>query len=222
MDHAGLKGRFREIFVADLLQPVLSSDFLAGSGLVIDSHGGTSSEVDVVVFDKFHVPAVLYKGSDGLFPIEGVYYYGEIKSRLTKPELKDAVEKFRRYRSLNPLPNRQGQKEWGPRFIFAWSSDLKEREIDSELHRYFEVDGAAAVDPAASIICVVGKGYCFFDRRGAEGARWLKVGNADGIQEVVNFIGGIANSIIDFRMQKFGMEFGNYIIPGGPLEKIIV
>lgn len=91
MDHAGLKGRFREIFFNDLLRPILSSDFIAGSGLVVDSRGGTSPEADVVIFDKFHVPAVLYKENEGLFPLEGVYYYGEIKSRLTKQELRDAV-----------------------------------------------------------------------------------------------------------------------------------
>jgi hypothetical protein len=56
LDHAGLKGRFREIFAKDLLLPILSADFLAGSGLVVDSIGGTSRETDVAIFDRFHIP----------------------------------------------------------------------------------------------------------------------------------------------------------------------
>lgn len=65
LEHAGLKGRFREIFFTDIIRPVLSNEFIAGSGLVIDHLGGTSREADVVIFDKFHIPAVLYKDSEG-------------------------------------------------------------------------------------------------------------------------------------------------------------
>src|SRR5438552_3457995 len=65
LDHAGLKGHFREIFIADVLRQIMSSDFIAGTGLVVDHVGGTSPEADVIIFDKFHVPAVLYKADEG-------------------------------------------------------------------------------------------------------------------------------------------------------------
>jgi len=94
LDHAGLKGRFREVFTADLLKLVTSSDHIVGSGLVVDHTGGTSPEADVVIFDRFHIPAVLYNPSEGLFPIEGVSYYGEVKSKLTKSTLRDCIHKF--------------------------------------------------------------------------------------------------------------------------------
>ena len=219
MNHAGLKGRFREIFVADMLKPILNSDFLAGSGLVVDSRGNTSPEADVVIFDKFHVPAVLYKNSDGLFPIEGVYYYGEIKSRLTKHELEDSIAKFRAVLEMTSLPNAQGTRWIGPRFLFAWSSDLKEQTINAELVRYFEADEQAATRCAATIICVVGKGYCYADQVQGN-VTWYKCGAADGLQEVVNFIGGIANSLMEFRMQRFGTKFGHYIIPEGERQRL--
>ncbi|MHB0785345.1 DUF6602 domain-containing protein [Bradyrhizobium sp. 5.13L] len=119
MSHAGVKGKFREIFVSDLLSRILSSDFIAGSGVVVDAAGGTSQEADVIIFDKFHVPAVLYSERDGLFPIEGVYYYGEVKSRLTKQELRDSVQKFRSLLAMSSLPNVHGQRMIGPRFLFA-------------------------------------------------------------------------------------------------------
>ena len=219
MAHPGLKGRFREIFIRDLLKPILASDFIAGSGVMVDSAGGTSPEADVLIFDKFHVPAVLYSQHEGLFPLEGTYYYGEIKSRLTKHELADAIKKFRAVLAMKSLPNAQGKCWIGPRFLFAWSSDLSAETIQSELARYFEVDEAAATRPAATIICVVGKGYCYADP--AEGpARWHKCGEADGVQEVVNFIGGISNSLALFRAQRFGVGFGSYIIPDGHRETL--
>jgi hypothetical protein len=213
LDHAGLKGRIREIFVKDLLRPILSADFVAGSGLVVDSIGGTSREADVVIFDRFHVPAVLYKEDEGYFPIEGVCYYGEIKSKLTKPELRDALEKFRTFTALNPLLNAKGQKLWPPRFLFAWSSDLTGNDIESELDRYIDVDDAALTAPACSIFCIVGKGYCCVINEAGGSNGWYKIGKSDGLQEVVNFIGGVANSLVDFRMSRFGTKFGNYIIP---------
>jgi hypothetical protein len=220
MDHAGLKGRFRELFVKDLLRPVLSNEFLAGSGVVVDYTGRTSREADVVIFDKFHIPAVLYNAEEGLFPIEGTYYYGEVKSKLTKNELSDAIEKFRAVRDFSSLPNAQGVGGIPSRFLFAWTSDLKGEGVEKELERYIETDELALIDPAASIICVVGKGYCSALRTPEGKLAWYKLGNADGIQEVVNFIGGVANSLIDFRMQRFGVKFGHYIIPDGVPQKL--
>jgi hypothetical protein len=220
MNHAGLKGRFREIFVSDMIRPILGSDFVAGTGLVVDSAGGTSPEADVIIFDKFHIPAVLYRESEGLFPIEGVYYYGEIKSRLTRQELEDSVRKFRQLLSMKSLPHAGGPGWIGPRFLFAWTSDLKEQTIEAELARYCEVDDKAAFAPAATVICVVGKGYCYAEPTQGNVVWYKTAGSADGLQEVVNLIGGMANSLLDFRVRRFGTKFGHYIIPEGNREAI--
>jgi hypothetical protein len=220
LDHAGLKGRFREVFAADLLKLVTSSDHIVGSGLVVDHTGGTSPEADVVIFDRFHIPAVLYNLSEGLFPIEGVSYYGEVKSRLTKSTLRDCIKKFRSVTALRPLPNAQNGVSFPPRFIFAWSSDLKGQGIEAELERYISLDENALINPAATIICIVGKGYCCAIRTPDGKTAWYKIGPFDGIQEVVNFLGGIANSLVDLRMEKFGIRFGHYIIPFAPSVKL--
>ncbi|MGY4478652.1 DUF6602 domain-containing protein [Bradyrhizobium sp. USDA 3364] len=215
IDHAGLKGRFREAFVGDLLKLVTNKEYIIGSGLAVDHTGKNSPEADVIIFDPFHVPAVLYAENEGLFPIEGVTYYGEVKSRLTKVTLRDCVRKFQSVAALQPLPNAQNQLFLPPRFIFAWSSDLKEEGIQAELERYIAVDEKALSDPAATILCVVGKGYCYAITSGDGKCAWYSVGVSDGIQEVVNFLGGIANSLVDRRLQRFGTKFGHYIIPVG-------
>jgi hypothetical protein len=213
LSHAGLKGRFREVFVADLLKLVTSSDYIVGSGLVVDHTGRNSREADVIIFDRFHIPAVLYNPNEGLFPIEGVSYYGEVKSKLTKSTLSDCIQKFQTMTALQPLPNAQNSFFLPPRFIFAWSSDLKGEGIEGELERYISVDEKALADPAATILCIVGKGYCCALRTADGKTAWYKVGSADGTHEVVSFLGGIANSLVDFRMERFGTKFGHYIIP---------
>src|SRR6476659_5889875 len=45
--HKGLRGRVREIFVGDLLKPLLPPTFGVGTGLIIDSKGASSAECDV-------------------------------------------------------------------------------------------------------------------------------------------------------------------------------
>src|SRR5207249_1773556 len=152
------------------------------------------------VFDKFHVPAVLYSTRDGLFPIEGVTYYGEVKSTLTKASLRDSIQKFQAVQAMSPLPNSQNQIFLSPRFVFAWSSDLAGEGIEGELQRYIDTDEKALMNPAATILCIVGKGYCCAIRTADGKNAWYKIGGSDGVQEVVNFVGGIANSVIELRM----------------------
>lgn len=90
---------------------------------------------------------------------------------------------------------------------------MTENDNESELDRYIDVDDAALTAPACTILCIVGKGYCCVVNEAGGRNGWYKIGKSDGVQEVVNFVGGIANSLVGFRMIRFGMKFGYYIIP---------
>jgi hypothetical protein len=122
--------------------------------------------------------------------------------------------------NLLPLRNAQGRRPEPHRFLFAWSSDLKHGGIEEEFARYVETDDEALINPAATVLCVVGKGYCSAIRTPDGKRSWFKIGNADGVQEVVNFIGGIANSLIELRMHRFGVKFGHYVIPEADAVKL--
>ena len=89
---------------------------------------------------------------------------------------------------------------------------MKGSGIESELERYIDADNNALVNPAATILCVVGNEYCCAIRGQDGKTAWYKIGQTDGVQEVVSFIGGVANSLVDLRMQRFGTRFGHYII----------
>lgn len=93
LDHPGLIGRFRQIMVEQLLQPLLPEGFHIGSGKVTDAKGNLSAEADIIIYDRRSVPPILYAKTEGVFPIETVYYSIEVKSKLTAREFADALKK---------------------------------------------------------------------------------------------------------------------------------
>lgn len=50
IDHPGVKGRAREIFLKEILQPIIPPYVEFGSGKIVDSQGQNSGEIDVVVY----------------------------------------------------------------------------------------------------------------------------------------------------------------------------
>lgn len=59
LDHSGLVGKVRQIFVETLLVPLLPDGFQIGTGKVTDSNGSLSAETDVIIYDRRSVPPVL-------------------------------------------------------------------------------------------------------------------------------------------------------------------
>ena len=102
---AGLVGSAREAPTRGKLQHLLPNGIAVGTGCVIDSHGGTSRQMDVVLYEKHLCP--VYSINDDpattYYPCEGVIAVGEIKSRMASTDLEDtfakiaSVKKLRRY-----------------------------------------------------------------------------------------------------------------------------
>ena len=88
--HQGLKGQLREIFIRQLLRPLLPVYIGLGTGQIISSHDKYSPQQDVVVYDTRLLPPFLADPSVGLFPIESVLYAIEVKSELNSAELRKA------------------------------------------------------------------------------------------------------------------------------------
>jgi hypothetical protein len=93
LDHRGLRGRAREIFVADLLAPLLYPTMGVCTGVVVDSEGNQSRQTDVIVFDRRIVPPLLLEASEGMIPAESVLFAIEVKSFLDRGEVRDVVAK---------------------------------------------------------------------------------------------------------------------------------
>jgi hypothetical protein len=66
--HQGLKGQLREIFVRELLRPLLPVYIGLGSGQIITADNRHSPQQDVVVYDTRLLPPFLADPTIGLFP----------------------------------------------------------------------------------------------------------------------------------------------------------
>ena len=187
LEHAGHKGLLREIVVRELLRPLLPTRAGLGHGQLISAYGEQSTEQDVVVFDRDVVPSVLFDGTNGIFPIESALYVIEVKSKLTAPLVIEVHEKADRLKFLRhvPDPGLQPPEHVIP-CLFAFDTDLSGGSR-SELDRYQEI--LAGSEPCIRSICVVGRGYWFFQR-----GEWHSIAGTPDHVEVVCFLAGILDT----------------------------
>ena len=92
----GQIGSAREVPVRKRLEQILPVGAAVGSGFVIDSHGSTSRQMDVVLYERELCPvySINQDPSTTYYPCEGVFAVGEIKSTIASSDLEDIVEKI--------------------------------------------------------------------------------------------------------------------------------
>ncbi|MXZ25070.1 MAG: hypothetical protein F4Y80_09440 [Caldilineaceae bacterium SB0665_bin_21] len=101
----GLVGSARETPTRKRLEHLLPSGIAVGSGCVIDSYGGTSKQMDVVLYENHLCPEYSINDDPATtyYPCEGVIAVGEIKSCMASTDLEDtfakiaSVKKLRRF-----------------------------------------------------------------------------------------------------------------------------
>lgn len=94
------------------LEQVLPRGIAVGSGFVIDSYGGTSRQIDVILYERDICPVFSINGTPETtyYPCEGVIAVGEVKSSLDRDSLEDSfakissVKRLRRYVVNHPIP----------------------------------------------------------------------------------------------------------------------
>jgi hypothetical protein len=219
LDHAGFRGRVREILTARLLRPILPPGIDIGTGKITDSQGSLSSETDLVIFSRSTLPPLIYEHSTGIFPVEACIYAIEVKSVLTASELQDSLEKIQRLKTLRYLYSfypLNFVRPIGPPSsivipaLFAFSSDLSPEGL-SEIERYRKHDASANTSPLLPIICIPGRGYWRFGAT-ESGPRWLCHSPTPEYDEVIDFIAGISNTIPEEIWKKGHPFYGNYIM----------
>ncbi len=97
-----LIGDAMESSVRERLMQILPKGIGVGSGCVIDTFGGTSRQMDVVLYEKEQCSVFCINKSPNTtyFPCEGVLAVGEVKSRIGKKELTDSFKKIKSVKSL--------------------------------------------------------------------------------------------------------------------------
>jgi hypothetical protein len=79
LPHSGLAGSENEIAIAEVIRNFLPRKFgVEIGGIVIDRHGNTSKQCDIVIYDSENNPSYFRK----VFPVETVYGVIEVKTSL--------------------------------------------------------------------------------------------------------------------------------------------
>lgn len=98
--HAGEYGMYRESIVRDFLKFIVPRALDISTGFVITSCNDVSTQCDLVIFDSRMTP--LYQEGDRqrFFPVESICCIGEVKSSLSKQQLKEALNKLASVKAL--------------------------------------------------------------------------------------------------------------------------
>ncbi len=98
-----LVGDAMEEPVRDRLEQILPRGIGVGSGCVIDTRGGTSRQMDVVLYESGLCPVFCVNNSPETtyYPCEGVLAAGEVKSIVGRRELADSFSKIRSVKALH-------------------------------------------------------------------------------------------------------------------------
>ncbi|WP_367889966.1 DUF6602 domain-containing protein [Serinicoccus kebangsaanensis] len=99
--HAGDRGENREQILVDFLERHLPNRYGVTKGQIMTKSGTLSHSADVIIYDALNCP-VLYRSRTAVLPVEGVYGIIEVKSRLSKSELLDAMNKIETFKRLAP------------------------------------------------------------------------------------------------------------------------
>ena len=90
INHKLTKGELRELFVTNILQSFLTTQFEIGSGIIINQAGIQSKQTDIIVYDNRTLPPFIKEQQIGVYPAECVLATIEVKSFLRKAELLQA------------------------------------------------------------------------------------------------------------------------------------
>ena len=98
--HDGVMGEVNEQHFIQTLRKYLPKRYAADHGIVIDSNGATSDQIDIVIYDNLYTPTLLDQHGHRFIPSESVYCVLEVKPTLNKNYLEYAGEKAKSVRDL--------------------------------------------------------------------------------------------------------------------------
>jgi hypothetical protein len=98
--HPVAKGDVTENSWRGMLEKYLPKRYAVEKAFVVDSDGGVSDQIDLVIFDRHFSPFLFHQEGAIYIPAESVYAVFEIKQELTKRELVYSAKKVESVRTL--------------------------------------------------------------------------------------------------------------------------
>jgi hypothetical protein len=118
--HNGTTGDVNEKHFIEILRKYLPDRYAVNTGIVIDSDGKTSDQIDVVIYDNQYTPTLLDQQDHRFIPAEAVYAVFEVKPHIDKSYLEYAGKKAESVRVLRrtsvPIVYANGTYDAKPHF----------------------------------------------------------------------------------------------------------
>lgn len=110
--HPGTKGDASEGVWLEMLQTYLPKRYQATKGQVVDSSGGISDQIDILIFDRQYSPFIFEFHGQIIIPAEAVYAAFEAKQSINAAQVDYAQKKMASIRRLHrtslPIPSAMG------------------------------------------------------------------------------------------------------------------
>jgi hypothetical protein len=100
MPHYGERGRIAEEIIRNVLIRTMPKRFSIGTGIIFSAHGEVSRQTDIVIYDSFYNSPLLSEFGSSIFPVEIVFATLEVKSVLTKSELRKSIDAIMQIRKV--------------------------------------------------------------------------------------------------------------------------
>ena len=115
--HPGTMGDNSEANWIDWFKNYLPKRYKVAKGIIIDSAGNQSHQIDLVIYDAQYSYLVFNQGDSKLIPAESVYAIFEVKQDLNKTNIEYAGEKAKSVRSLyrTSAPIKYAKGEYPPK-----------------------------------------------------------------------------------------------------------
>ncbi len=132
---------------------------------VASETGHISNEIDIAIYDSEEL-ITLMKRQDvyEVYPIESVYGVIQVKSNLTKKELKSGIKNLESFKKLKDSSNEPNNKF---ALLFAYCSDMKWEDIVKEI-KDFSKENPKSIYPNA--IFILDRGFFIFGEEDGSGA----------------------------------------------------
>lgn len=92
--HSGEFGTYREAICRDFLRFLVPKRLDFDTGFIINTNNDVSTQLDIIVFDSASTPLIQSGARQRFFPVESVCAVGEVKSVVSKPDLRESLQKL--------------------------------------------------------------------------------------------------------------------------------
>jgi hypothetical protein len=216
IQHTGLRGRLREILIANFLAPWLPPFCKCATGMIIEPSNklrGPTQE-DILVIDSSIAPPILASatGPDGVFPLNSVLVRIEVKSTLDRKGISDFIDASLGVVNMgfSKQPGCKNNFAHPVSILVAFKSDSSNDEWDWEFQRFLDVmkerKCPLVLSGFVSAICVVDKGLWLLKDFGGMERAWCRLDSDVKEDNLAWLIAQISNQAYKAHVERQGRD----------------